>query len=635
MATFGLQLQRADAGKYLKTLRRILKMHEASNEDYDQTQLLREQIMGPGDKASLADRSIQINDTHIGVLSVKRLPKHARLTMMNHFIGDPRGLGNQITEPFMMTLTLHYPDQAKKGAAIRRNSQIVNYQAYGPMLRWVPRLAYKKHGFDIMLHTMEEGAVLVEMNFTLCMFARDEEALGRLMSATKTYYGSFGLEMAEDRYVCWPVFFNTLPLFPSAESIRLTHRFHSMAVKHAVNFAPILSEWRGTGDGGAVMLLSRRGQPVLFDLYDSDTNYNGIIIAESRGGKSFLTQQLIVDYLSKGGKVWVIDVGRSYYKLCKALGGTFISFNNDSDIILNPFTEVEDIDEELDLLKAILAKMATPNGELEDFLLGRLEEAIKATWSRLQNTMTVSDVAMYLKSQAEVAVQRLGDMLYPFTREGGYGSWFDGENNLNFNSNFVVLELEELSSKKSLQQVVLLQLISKIQHEMFVQESSGGRFPQMVVVDEAWDLLNDKGMARFMEKGYRRFAKYHGSALVVTQTINDLYNSPSGQAIASNSAHMFILSMTGEAIEEARKNGRIAIGDYGFHMMRSVHVVPGKYSEVLIYTKTGWGVCRLVVDRPSQVLYSTKGPERNEVIAAMERGVPALKAVHEFIERNG
>lgn len=42
---------------------------------------------------------------------------------------------------------------------------MINYQAYGPMLRWVPKLAYK-HGFDIMLHTMEEGAVLVEMNFS-------------------------------------------------------------------------------------------------------------------------------------------------------------------------------------------------------------------------------------------------------------------------------------------------------------------------------------------------------------------------------------------------------------------------------------------------------------------------------------
>lgn len=66
----------------------------------------------------LEKKSIRINDTHIGLLSVKRLPKRARLSLMNQFIGDPRGLGNQLTEPYMMTLTLHYPDQAKKAALI-------------------------------------------------------------------------------------------------------------------------------------------------------------------------------------------------------------------------------------------------------------------------------------------------------------------------------------------------------------------------------------------------------------------------------------------------------------------------------------------------------------------------------------
>ncbi|MEC4718204.1 type IV secretion system protein TraC [Noviherbaspirillum sp. CPCC 100848] len=637
MATFGLRLERANASKYLATLRRIMHMHEPVTSDYDENALLRDQIMGAGDRVELDKKSIRANDTHIGVLSVRRLPKHARLSMMNQFIGDPRGLGNQITEPYMMTLTLHYPDQAKKAAAIRRKAQVINYQAYGPMLRWVPRLAYKKHGFDVMLHTMEEGAVLVEMNFSLTLFARDEEALSRLMSATRTYYGSFGLEMAEDQYVCWPVFYNTLPLFPSEESISLSHRFHTMAVKHAVNFAPILSEWRGTGNGAAMMLLSRRGQPVLFDLYDSDTNYNGIIFAEAGGGKSFLTQALIMDYLSKGAKIWVVDVGRSYYKLCKAVGGEFISFNSDSQVCLNPFTEVVDIDEDLDVLKAVLAKMAAPTGSLDDHLLGRLEEAIKATWSRKANMMTVTDVADYLKNQKDEDVVRLGDMLYPFTRHGGYGSWFDGTNNLNFGSNLVVLELEELNSKRALQQVVLLQLISKIQHEMFVEESSGGKLPRIVIIDEAWDLLNDNGggVSRFIEAGYRRFRKYNGAAVVVTQSINDLYGNASGRAIAENTAHMFMLQMRGESIDDAKASKRVGIGDYGFTMLRSVHTVPGKYSEVMLYTRAGWGIVRLVVDRFTQVLFSTKGAERNEVMDAIERGVPTVDAINRFIERNG
>ena len=639
MQTFGLYLERADVSKYLETLRRIFHMHEVVNGEYDEHALLCDQVMSPGDILEVNKQGIQINDSHIGILSVKRFPKMARLSMMNQFIGDPRGLGNQITEPFMMTMTLHYPDQVNKASSIRRKSQIINYQAYGPMLRWVPRLAYKKAGFDNLVHTMEEGAVLVEMNFTLCVFARSKDSLDKLLSSTRTYYGSFGLEMAVDRYICWPIFFNTLPLFPSEESIWLSHRFHSMAVKHAVNFSPILSEWKGTtgekGPGSAMLLLSRRNQPVLFDLYDSDTNYNGVIFAQAGGGKSVLTQQMIVDYLSKGAKIWVIDIGRSYYKLCRALEGEFISFNPESQVCLNPFTNVIDLDDELDTLKAVVAKMAAPTSILDDFMLGRLEEAIKATWSHRGNKMTVTNVADHLQNQTDQRVKDLGAMLFSFTRHGSYGSWFEGENNLNFKSNLVVLELEELNGKKNLQQVVLLQLIQKIQYEMYVAESSGGKFPRILVVDEAWQLLDDSGVAKWMEASYRKFRKYHGSAIIVTQSLNDLYNCPSGLAIAENTSHMFILQQRAETIDAAKISGRIAIGDYGYHMMRTVHTVPGKYSEVLVYTSKGWGILRLVIDRFSQVLFSTKGAERNEVIAAVESGIPVAQAIRSFIERNG
>lgn len=637
LATFGLYLAPSDDESYIRTLRRIFHMHEdAVNGDMMDNRMLRDQVLGPGDRVTVSRSGVRVNDTHIGVLSVKRLPKRANLGMMNYFIGDPRGNSNQITEPYMMTLTLHYPDQAAKAASVRRGAQVINYQAYGPMLRWVPRLAYKKHGFDIMVHTMEEGAVLVEASFSLCLFARDEDALSRLVSATRTYYGSFGLEMGEERHISWPVFWNTLPLFPSEESIRLTHRFHSMAVKHAINFAPILSEWSGTGDGAAMMLMTRRGQPILYDLYDSDTNYNAVLFAESGAGKSFLTQQMIMDYLSKGAKIWVIDIGRSYQKLCAAVGGEFISFNPESRVCLNPFTEVEEIDEDLDVIKALLAKMASPQGKLEDYALGRLEEAIKAVWSARGNSMTITDVSDYLAHQEDTRLKDLSAMLYSFTRHGTYGSWFDGDANLDFNNNFVVLELEELASRKNLQQVVLLQLIAKIQHEMFLAKRGGQVKPRILVIDEAWDLLSDDGVAKFLETGYRRFRKYDGAALIVTQSVNDLYNSASGRAIAENSAHMLIMQQRAESIDGAKSTGRIGIGDYGFSMLKTVHTVPGRYSEVLLYSGTrGWGIGRLVVDRFSQVLFSTKGAERYEVLGDIERGVPVVEAVNNYIERNG
>ena len=78
--------------------------------------------------------------------------------------------------------------------------------------------------------------------------------------------------------------------------------------------------------------------------------------------------------------------------------------------------------------------------------------------------------------------------------------------------------------------MVLLQLIYQIQQEMYLGERDRRK---IVFIDEAWDLLTQGDVGKFIETGYRRF-RYGGSAVTVTQSVNDLYDSPTGKAIAEN-----------------------------------------------------------------------------------------------------
>ncbi|MEA3241222.1 MAG: type IV secretion system protein TraC [Pseudomonadota bacterium] len=633
LGSINVYVERVDAGEYLGLVRRIFSMCDGSAYDnsYDDSTLLREQILSPGDNIDVGQKDIHINDNLVRVMSVRQFPRQTSFAIMGALIGDPNGVNNQLTLPWMMSLTIHYPDQRAKCASVRNKSQLINYQAYGPMLRFIPRLAYKKHGFDTLIHSMEDGEMVVEMNFSLALFApKNKQAqLDNLAGSVKTYYSMYQLEIAEEKYIAWPVFWNMVPMFPSSDSIKNLHRYKSMGVKHAVQFAPLVGEWRGTQDGSAMLMTSRRGQPVMFDLYDSPTNFNGIVFAESGAGKSFFTQQMIMDYLSTGSRVWVCDVGRSYEKLSNVVDGEFIEFSERSQICLNPFTHVRDIDEESDLLKSIVAKMASPSASLDDFLVARIEESIRAVWGRLGNNMTVTDIWDYLLQQEDPRLRDLGGMLFPWTRSGSYGSWFEGENNLQFNNNFIVLELEELKNKKQLQQVVLLMIISMIQHDMYL---SGSDMKKILIIDEAWDLLDDPGVAKFMEHGYRRFRKYGGASIIVTQSISDLYSSNNGRAITENSAHQFVLQQKTETIANAEKEGMLVVEPYAFKMMKGVHTLPGVYSEIMINAPAGWGISRLVVDRFSQVMFSTSGKERTQVLSDMHKGDSAVKAIEQYIE---
>lgn len=640
LQTCGLFLRRMDATQYLELAFRLTHPFDKRKSDaWREDQLLKQQVFVPGESIDVHKDELVFNeDTHVQMLSVGRWPKNNALSLMAFMIGDPLGANNQIKLPYHISLTMHYPNQYGKSSSMKQKAAMINYQAFGPMLRFVPKLAFKKQGMDVLVNAIEQGATVVEAALTVSVYAQEREECTRQISTLRTYMQSFDFAMGEERFVVLPSFWNSFPLYPTAESIKNTFRFKTMAVEQALTFAPIMGEWKGTstfakpGNGFGMLLQSRRGQLMSMDLYDSPTNYNGVIFASSGAGKSFLTQAMIMDYLSMGAKVWVIDVGRSYLKLAKLLKGSFIEFGPESGICLNPFTGVKDIDEEVSLIQATIEKMAAPEEGLDDYRRSRIEEAVKAVWGRLGTGSTITDVAEYLTHQQDQRNVDMGNMLYRFTRFGSEGYWFDGQANVDLTNDLVVLELEELKGKKTLQQVVLMQLISNIQREMYL--SNDGR-PKILIIDEAWDLLDDPMVARFMEHAYRRFRKYGGSAIVVTQSIADLYKSDSGRAIAGNSAFKLILKQTAESIEQVKKDGHLALGDYGYYLLGTVHSIPGKYSEVMFYTEQGTGVARLVVDRFSQVLFSTSGAERTEVIANMERGMNPVEAVESFIEQHG
>lgn len=633
-----LNLFQLDAVQYLVIMRIITKMWDAPRSHYDETQLIKDQIYYPGDSISYDDPStINFNEgSHYAkALSVKFFPQRTSLAIMNHMIGDPSGLSNQITDPYYMVLTLHYPDQVVKVDEVKQTSSIINHQVFGPTAHLIPILGYKKKGVDTLVHEIEgKGAIVVEVNFTIFLFSRSKERLNKLSSGLQAYYTSLAFELREDRRILEALWNNLLPLNTTREGTKNLYRFHTMGVRHACQFLPILGEWTGSGMGGALLLLTRRGQPALVDLYESATNYSGMIFAEAGAGKSFLTQKMVADYLASGAKVWVIDAGRSYLKLCKMVKGEFIEFRPDSDVCLNPFTHIEDLHEEMDILKATIAKMAAPEDILNDYQLSRVEQAITSVYEKYGNQGDIRAVAEWFISQSDDDdCIRLGRQLFPFAG-GQYTRWFEGENNLDMSNAFICMELSDLKGRPALQQVVLLQLISRINHDMYKAQMGERGRKKILIVDEAWEMLDDPMMAKAMVAAYRKARKEDGAVLVVTQSIGDVYASKNTEAIAANSAWQFILQQKSESIDSAIDSKQFKIEAYGAHMLKSVHTMPGKYSEIMVKrSDTDWGIVRLVVDGFHNVTFSTKGPARNEILDDLDRGIDAVDAVNNFMER--
>ena len=137
-------------------------------------------------------------------------------------------------------------------------------------------------------------------------------------------------------------------------------------------------------------------------------------------------------------------------------------------------------------------------------------------------------------------IRDLGVQLHPFTSDGPYGKYFIGETNVNFDNDFIVLELEELSAKKDLQAVVMFLLMYRITQNMYLSREK----PKVCIIDEAWQLLGAGGSGDFIESGYRRARKYNGSFCAATQSIGDFSMSRAAEAAMNNADWMFPVSYT-------------------------------------------------------------------------------------------
>ena len=69
------------------------------------------------------------------------------------------------------------------------------------------------------------------------------------------------------------------------------------------------------------------------------------------------------------------------------------------------------------------------------------------------------------------------------------------------------------------------------------------------------------------------------------------------------------------------------IGASGARMLKSVHTVPGAYSEIMVLSDRGGGVGRLIVDPFTRLLYTTEPGEVAALQGLRSRGLSYERAI--------
>ncbi|SPY66585.1 conjugal transfer ATP-binding protein TraC [Providencia stuartii] len=592
----------------------------------------------PEDEKQRGER--QTETTFIRTLSAKKLPTRFWPGQAQYYLGDLMSGATGIKSSCIISMSLIFNDQQSAKSTFTRKRAWVVQQSDGPMAKLIPSYKTSREGFDILADKLDNGEPVCRAKFTVSIFSNSKDGVFRASQEAASYLNTYQFKMVPDTNFVAPIFLSALPMFNEASAEKVIGRYRTLALSEALVLTPLYADWQGTKNP-ALMLTSRSGQIQMIDLFDSDTNYNACIAAESGSGKSFLTNYIITAYRSLGAKVWCIDVGGSYKNICETYGGDYLDFHPDKKPCLNFFELIEDYfgedptntdgNGEEDLIIGLLTVMAAPQKGLDDFQTARLKEHVALLIREHGKQTTVDMVAESCLKDADRRVSDIGSQLYPFTSRGQYGRYFVGKNNIDFRNPFTVLELSRLESSEHLKQVVLLQLIYQIQQDMFLGDRSQMK---IVVIDEAWALLKGN-IGDFIEKGYRRFRKYKGAAITITQSINDIYKDSVGKAIADNSAFMLLLGQGESAINEAQASKRLALDDAGYRFLKTVRSSSGVYSEVFVISKAGQGISRLIVDPFSLLLYSTHPDDVSEIRRKKDGGLTTEQAIYEILRDRG
>ena len=641
LSSVGLWPYALSASRYIRLMQSIINWSPNATwrnmpvmGEWEEDKTISAQIFDPTTDLVIADKStLQLGEhCFVKVMSAKRIPDAFFFTEAMKYVGNTMGGNDKLTINYAVCCNVFFPvTQSEKSKLETKRTWTVN-QAVGPMLKFVPVLADKKHSFDILSESFQKGAKPIRMTFSVLLFSDSRKAVERAAVSAQSYWDTMHFHLMEDYFITAPMFQNCLPLCAEKEAVFHLDRYKTMTTRELPVLLPVFGEWKGTGTFH-VALISRNGQLMSLSLHDSDTNKNAVIAAESGSGKSFLLNEIIVSYLSEGAQVWVIDAGKSYKKLNEQLDGDFLQFDEASKICLNPFELIDDWKEDEDTISALIAAMASEMEKLSDFQMAGLKQILKRLWETKGQAMTVDDIAAECLGHTEQRMHDIGQQLFSFTSKGGYGQYFHGHNTMRFENPFTVLELDELQGRTHLRQVVLMQLIFQIQREMYLGERNRKK---IMIIDEAWDLIKSGPVSVFIEHGFRKFRKYGGSAIIATQSLNDLYENPVGRAIAENANMMLLLGQKPETIASIRDSGRLVLSEAGFNLLSTVASVGGVYSEIFVKSgHTGVGVGRLIVSNFEKMLFSTAPEDVNAIENYTNRGLNVTDAINHVLRDRG
>jgi len=455
--------------------------------------------------------------------------------------------------------SLHMTPQPIEQTLVTLNKELQKQRAdlYASKLKnqFNPSLEIKYKDTKGVLENLQKGnEKLFNLGFYINCRADSLEELRLLVRKIESELNSLLIIPRQPNFRMLQGFKSCLPL--AKDFLGMTRNITTSALSA---FFPFTSPFFKFDETGIWFGLNKNNIPIIRDIFKL-SNSNGMCLASSGAGKSYMTKLFITRHLLNNTKVIVIDPQGEYKALVKKFEGQRINLSRTSETMINPLDLMgHDYAEKrlslMDLMPIMLGQLTEPQKSFIDLALTEAYEKKgifmndKSGWSN--EPPILGDVLNVLEKMEKTAIALEKNTLRSLTNRlrlyvGGVFNFLNRHTSINFTNDFVCFDIGNMP--KQVKPAIMFLVLDYVYMKMKTDLSR-----KLLVIDEAWTLLSRAEEASYIFEIVKTCRKFNMGLFLINQEVEGMLNSEAGRSALANSSYTILLRQKPAVIDGVQK----------------------------------------------------------------------------------
>jgi type IV secretion system protein VirB4 len=431
----------------------------------------------------------------------------------------------QLPFEFVISQSYQFADRsAKIGAMQRRQNRMINAQD-----KAISQIAEISDALDM---ATSGHVAFGKHQLSIMCFEEDLRALENVASMAIAELVNVGINPVREKIIMEQTFWAQLP-----GNFDFIARGSDITTMNLASFASMHNYPTGKIDGNhwgnaVTVFETTSGTPYFFNFHARDVGHS-TVIGPTGSGKTVLLNFLCTQAQKFNCRIFFFDKDRGAEIFMRAIGGKYSIIEPSENCGFNPL-QLPDTPENRSFITEWLRTLVTINDEpFTAADMDRIEGAVIGNYKLAKKDRILRNIAPFFGMEGPGT---LAGRLKMWHSDTAYSGLFDNEHDIiDFSmGNAFGFEMGEVLRDRASLAPVLLYLFHRINLSL-------DGTPTIIVLDEAWALIDNKIFAERIKDWLKTLRKLNGMVIFATQSVEDASNSSISATLIQQTATQIFL----------------------------------------------------------------------------------------------